>query len=344
LAGVEQMFAAVTDTRSAAWGNAAVSLARVRYEQNRLVETEALCTQVLPLVSSAAVVEDFSVVHILLARIKASQGLFEESFKLLDYVHSMLEHDGHQIFQTNVCYEKMRLHLRANARDRAEALAADFGLPQRLARGDWLEPRDYSMGWEQLSLAQVALLMDAEQYDTCRKILSRLLASLYAVGFIGRAVPVETILATCEWRAGEPSAAFAALNRGLLLTRKIGFTRCCFDEAPGLAGIITAAAEAHRLQQPLPSRYFEKFHDVFAAARNDGDPRAQRNLPLEPLTSREVGILLLLAQGLSNQQISERSQIALSTTKWHLKNVFAKLDVSTRTSALARAKELNLIG
>jgi LuxR family maltose regulon positive regulatory protein len=67
-------------------------------------------------------------------------------------------------------------------------------------------------------------------------------------------------------------------------------------------------------------------------------------LPLEPLTSREVAILLLLAQGLSNQEISERSQIALSTTKWHLKNVFAKLDVSTRTGALARAKELNLIG
>jgi LuxR family maltose regulon positive regulatory protein len=111
-----------------------------------------------------------------------------------------------------------------------------------------------------------------------------------------------------------------------------------------LAAIITAAADAHRLQQPLPSRYFEKFHDVFAAAQSDAGARPQRNLPLEPLTSREVAILLLLAQGLSNQEISERSQIALSTTKWHLKNVFAKLDVSTRTSALARAKELNLIG
>ena len=66
-------------------------------------------------------------------------------------------------------------------------------------------------------------------------------------------------------------------------------------------------------------------------------------LPLEPLTDREVDMLKLLAQGYSNSQISERSQIALSTAKWHLKNVFAKLDVSTRTSALARARELRLI-
>jgi LuxR family maltose regulon positive regulatory protein len=112
----------------------------------------------------------------------------------------------------------------------------------------------------------------------------------------------------------------------------------------GLASIINAAVEARRLQQPLPRCYVETFQDVFTAACAEGPARIPRALPLEPLTSREAAILLLLAQGLSNQPISERSQIALSTTKWHLKNVFAKLDVSTRTSALARAKELNLIG
>ncbi len=49
-------------------------------------------------------------------------------------------------------------------------------------------------------------------------------------------------------------------------------------------------------------------------------------------------MLRLLALGLSNHEISARSQIALSTAKWHLKNVFAKLDVSTRTGAIARAQ------
>ncbi|MGH8174868.1 MAG: response regulator transcription factor [Steroidobacter sp.] len=66
-------------------------------------------------------------------------------------------------------------------------------------------------------------------------------------------------------------------------------------------------------------------------------------LPLEPLTDREIDMLKLLAQGLSNSQISKHSQIALSTAKQRLKNVFAKLDVSTRTGALARVRELRLI-
>jgi LuxR family maltose regulon positive regulatory protein len=54
-------------------------------------------------------------------------------------------------------------------------------------------------------------------------------------------------------------------------------------------------------------------------------------------------MLKLLARGLSNLQISRHSRIALSTAKWHLKNVFAKLDVSTRTGAIARARELQLL-
>jgi LuxR family maltose regulon positive regulatory protein len=47
-------------------------------------------------------------------------------------------------------------------------------------------------------------------------------------------------------------------------------------------------------------------------------------------------MLRLLAPGLSNHEISARSQIALFTAKWHLKHVFPKLDVSTRTGAIAR--------
>ena len=42
-------------------------------------------------------------------------------------------------------------------------------------------------------------------------------------------------------------------------------------------------------------------------------------------------VLRLIAQGLSNQEISERSNVALSTTKWHLRNVFAKLGISSRS-------------
>jgi len=64
---------------------------------------------------------------------------------------------------------------------------------------------------------------------------------------------------------------------------------------------------------------------------------------LEPLSKREREILGLIGQGLSNQEISERLFLALSTVKGHNQNIFGKLQVQRRTEALARARELKLI-
>jgi LuxR family maltose regulon positive regulatory protein len=87
---------------------------------------------------------------------------------------------------------------------------------------------------------------------------------------------------------------------------------------------------------------------VFGAALGRGEGQrgksAHRSHPaVDALTSRELEVLVLLAQGLSNQQISTRAQISLTTVKWHVKNIFAKLGVSTRVGALVRARELRLI-
>ncbi|WP_311198771.1 AAA family ATPase [Paenibacillus hexagrammi] len=63
----------------------------------------------------------------------------------------------------------------------------------------------------------------------------------------------------------------------------------------------------------------------------------------EPLTDRELEVLALLAAGMSNKEIADRLVIALGTVKVHVKNIFAKLKVKRRTSAIAQAKELNLL-
>ena len=58
------------------------------------------------------------------------------------------------------------------------------------------------------------------------------------------------------------------------------------------------------------------------------------------LTQREQEILKLLRLGLSNQAISEQTGVALSTIKWHLKKIFAKLGVSTRAEAIVHSDAL----
>lgn len=64
---------------------------------------------------------------------------------------------------------------------------------------------------------------------------------------------------------------------------------------------------------------------------------------IEPLSERELEVLELIAQGVANQEISERLIIAMPTVKKHIGNIFAKLEVTNRVQALLRARELGLI-
>ena len=64
---------------------------------------------------------------------------------------------------------------------------------------------------------------------------------------------------------------------------------------------------------------------------------------VEPLSPRELEVLRLIADGKSNAEIAQTLVIALSTVKSHINTIFGKLQVTSRTQALARARALQLI-
>ena len=81
------------------------------------------------------------------------------------------------------------------------------------------------------------------------------------------------------------------------------------------------------------------------ASRPRHNPRSAGNTStlVEPLSQRELEILKLIAQGLSNREISARLFLALDTVKGHNRRIFDKLQVQRRTEAIARARELGLL-
>ncbi|ANB62372.1 response regulator transcription factor [Anoxybacteroides amylolyticum] len=71
--------------------------------------------------------------------------------------------------------------------------------------------------------------------------------------------------------------------------------------------------------------------------------RRKQSLPHEQLTSREMEVLLLMAQGKTNQEIAEELFISLKTVKVHVSNILAKLDVQDRTQAVIYAFKHGLV-
>jgi LuxR family maltose regulon positive regulatory protein len=69
------------------------------------------------------------------------------------------------------------------------------------------------------------------------------------------------------------------------------------------------------------------------------DPKAL----IEPLSKREIEVLQLVAEGLTNREIAQRLSISLGTVKVHNSNIYGKLGVNSRTQAVARARTLGLL-
>ena len=122
--------------------------------------------------------------------------------------------------------------------------------------------------------------------------------------------------------------------RGSLSAQPSGFIRLFVDLGPGLARLLSGLElDAEGL------RYVSEILSAF-----DADGKAQTvEAPNRVLTRREVEILGLLANELSNKQISEQLCISAATVKRHTENIYRKLGVHGRRKAVAKAVELNVI-
>ena len=72
-------------------------------------------------------------------------------------------------------------------------------------------------------------------------------------------------------------------------------------------------------------------------------PSKLRSTPSLALTPKEREVLELAARNLSNKEIGLAMQVGEETVKWHMKNLFAKLDAGTRKQVVQRARILGLL-
>jgi ATP/maltotriose-dependent transcriptional regulator MalT len=140
---------------------------------------------------------------------------------------------------------------------------------------------------------------------------------------------------------GEKDQAVQVLCDALALAEPAGFIRLFVDEGPPMAHLLSAAAARGIMPDYLGKLLAACEAEVQKREDTSSQPPAQTLL--EPLSPRELEVLRLMAQGLSNQQMCERLFLALDTVKGHNRKIFGKLHVQRRTEAVARARELGLL-
>ncbi len=139
----------------------------------------------------------------------------------------------------------------------------------------------------------------------------------------------------------ETGAAAHSLGDALALAEPGGFIRLFVDEGAPMAELVSAAAA-----QGIMPEYAGRILAAFQLEAEDERPSSPAPGPLSSgdlLSPRELEVLRLIADGLSNQEIGQRLFLALDTVKGHNRRIFEKLGVRRRTEAVARARELGLL-
>jgi len=180
-------------------------------------------------------------------------------------------------------------------------------------------------------------------------LLSHLEESARSAGRMGRVIEISLLRALALQEVGDAKRAVLALTKCLTWAEPGGYVRVFLDEGPPMDRLLRSGLKRGAWDEPRLTAYATR---LLAAFEQEERPMPERegsipmsdHLPLiESLSERELEVLRLVADGLSNREIAERLIVALGTVKAHLHNVYGKLDVQGRTQAIARARELELL-
>lgn len=151
-----------------------------------------------------------------------------------------------------------------------------------------------------------------------------------------RQLTIRVLQALAYYAEQQLDEAFVCLKEALHLARPEGFLRVFLDEGPAFASLLTEyKSRGHGTN--YVDRILAAFKDEAVSAETTEQPLS------DPLTQRELAILRLIANGHTNQAISERLFLALSTVKGYNQRIFEKLGVKRRTKAVSRARDLGLL-
>jgi LuxR family transcriptional regulator, maltose regulon positive regulatory protein len=206
----------------------------------------------------------------------------------------------------------------------------------------------YPRHFERITMARVSL--GEGRTDEALDLLDRLMQDAESDGRTAHEIELLILRALVFNGRGDTEGALDSLKRALALAEPEGFVRVFVDEGPPMAALLERLIRESHDDGPYavaPDGYAGKLLEHFALEAppsSNGGSRRSPVLGFEPLSEREIEVLELVAAGRSNAEIAGELYLSVGTVKAHVHRIFGKLLVRNRSQAVARARELRLLG
>lgn len=330
----------------------AVYLADGYYEQNRLADAQALLSEYGQLAEQQAIVDPLGAMFLTGSRIAFERGDRAEAEAILDRALYV----GYQHH-----FERLVIYAKAE-RARQATLLGDLELAQQRLRE--LDPElhtgepdllFHAGETEAYTITWARYLIHAGRSAEARGLLQTEIRRAKAQRRRRRELKLTVLLALAQQAEGRVNCARRSLLEALELGLPAEFIRSFLDEGPMLMQLLKDVRRSFEhlpqlTQQDVLQAYMDRL--LVEAGETAGtvpevmaaDAASPEAMPLlESLTEKERNLLRYVSLGLSNKDLAERLSVSTNTVKWHLRNIFEKLQISNRVQAIAVARHLGLI-
>jgi len=309
-------------------GMAYFGLGLVRYEWNDLDGAKADAQQAIELCQRWGHFVNLAASFVLLSRLKQAQGDFDGAQQAIHKAE-----------------ELTRSHALAL---RAESWVTGFRVRLWLSQGNleaairWAEESDISLLDEFSYLREAEyfalgrVFLETEAYDQTLDLTQRLQNAAETTGRMGSLIETLALRALAFQAKGNFPEALVCLERALTLAQPEGYVRVFVNEGAPMAELLRRAG-TWGIEAQFVTKLLSEFDQISA------DPNAAVQPLIDPLSKREIEVLYLLENGLSNLEIANKLIVTVGTVKAHTASIYRKLNVKSRMQAVARARELELL-
>lgn len=185
-----------------------------------------------------------------------------------------------------------------------------------------------------------ALLLITElKYQELEGLLNKLLKIAMDAARVERIIELKILYAILYKNTGYQEKAFASLTESLEFAAHENIIGCFLFYYDKISDLLTDVYKIQTsVKKNIPKNLIEKLKLAIEKRQN-----RLNNHQYEGLSNREIDTLKLIEYDLSNQEIANKLFISLNTVKTHLKNIYLKLDVDSRSGAVAKAKKIGIL-
>lgn len=330
-----------------AW--AGVLYAGALYELNDLEQAEHLLHVYVPLAKDIGLADHMIMGYVMLSRIAFHHGDIDQAFHCLTELEYLGHHRQLPRVVSSAKLERARvLLMQGNMQGARDELDRANNLDV------WERVRHLRLPAHDVEYFELAELRRKIFSGTTEGVIAHLeqaIAEATADTRHRRALKLRILLSLAYHQQGEQRAALAAMVEVLKTGCGEGFVRLILDEGERAGALVRQLDQAMRADSaartdPIFSAYLQKLLEGFgpaSAAEEEASAPQSNEVLVESLTTKEIRILSLLAEGYSNSALAEKLFVSDSTVRTHLRNINGKLNAQNRTQAVAVARRIGLI-